>query len=63
MIEVLIIIEIYIIHMYLLVEGWDLKSVASQDDEWTGKDESEVKSTPPIYINQETRGRTAVHGF
>ena len=36
--------------MYLLVEGLNLKSMAGQGDESTGKDE--VKSTPSIY-NQE----------
>jgi hypothetical protein len=34
--------------MYLLVEGLNLKSMASQGDESTGKDEGEVKSTPSI---------------
>jgi hypothetical protein len=38
--------------MYLLVEGLNLKSMAGQGDESTGKDEGEVKSTPSIY-NQE----------
>jgi hypothetical protein len=49
--------------MYLLLEGWNLKSMASQAcqcDESIGKDEGAVKSTP-LLINQ-LRGRTAV-GF
>jgi hypothetical protein len=41
--------------MYLLVDGWNLKSMASQacqGDESIEKDEGTVKSTP-LLINQE----------
>jgi hypothetical protein len=43
-------VKIYIIHMYLLVEG---SKLFSQDNESIGKDEGEVKSTPSIILNQE----------
>ena len=43
----------------LLVEGSNLKNMASESDKSTGKDEDEVKSTPSII---KPKGRTAV-GF
>jgi hypothetical protein len=39
----------YILFTYiLLVEGSNLKNMAGESDKSTGKDEGEVKSTPPI---------------
>ena len=46
--------------MYLLVEGCNLKNMASQRDKSTGKGEGKVKSTPSIIIKP--RDRIAV-GF